>query len=186
MEKRSYKRLTIIERRKIKELKEQRYSIRKIANALGFSSGTIHYELHKGDATGSGQYDPDYAELQSKRNQQEKGREPILSSNPDFAKYIADLILYEKKSPEQICAALRINNPFNVAVSINTIYRAIDENLLPGITRESLCSHETRMFSNGMICIPKWIRNSFQFQDGDVFYIDSSDDGTITLKKKNL
>jgi len=186
MEKRSYKRLTIIERRKIKELKEQRYSIRKIANTLGFSSGAIHYELRKGDVTGSGQYDPDYAELQSKRNQQEKGRKPILSSNPDFAKYIADLILHEEKSPEQVCADLSINNPFNVAVSKNTIYRAIDERLLPGVTRESLCSHETKMFSNGMICIPKWIRNSFQFQDGDVFYINSSDDGTITIKKKNL
>lgn len=62
-------------------------------------------------------------------------------------------------------------------------YRAIDVGLIPGVTRESLRSDRTKMFSDGMICVPTWIREELGLNDGDSFHIAVSPDGCISLKK---
>ena len=48
-----------------------------------------------------------------------------------------------------------------------TIYSAIDDGLIPGVTRESLNSYVTTMFSDGQIHIAKWVRNALDLNDGD-------------------
>ena len=59
-----------------------------------------------------GRYDPEYSEERYQKSLLEKGREAILSLNPELASYISELILEEHKSPEQIMEDLRINDKF--------------------------------------------------------------------------
>ena len=40
------------------------------------------------------------------------------------------------------------------------------------------------MFSNGMVCVPKWIRQELELNDGDIFCVSLLADGKIVLKKK--
>lgn len=182
--KKAYTRLTFEDRIKIERMKKQNYSIRAIAKELGVSSGAIHYELKKGTAFGSGNYDAEYAEAQSKRNASAKARKAILSLNPQLAERIAELILRDGQSPEQIHSTLQAEGPADMIISINTIYRAIDHNLIPGVTRANLRSNETKMFSNGLVCVPKWAREELQLCDGDVFLVEILDGKVILLKKR--
>lgn len=183
--KKNYKRLTLEMRYKIKELRDQRYSIRKIAELIGVSPATVHYEL--GRARG-GSYDPEYAEMQYRVNRQALGREAIIASNKELAEYISQKIL-EGRSPEKIAEMLKneavVGKGRLETVSVNTIYRAIDTGLIPGVTRADLRLNETKMFSNGMVCIPKWMRTLLELRDGDIFHITLSDQGDILLKKKD-
>ena len=70
-------------------------------------------------------------------------------------------------------------------LSVNTIYSAIDNGLIPGVTRNSLHPTKAKMFSNGMVCIPKWIREEFGFHDGDSFSVEVQKDGAILFRKDN-
>ena len=180
-----YKRLTLEMRYKIKELRDQRYSIRKIAEIIGVSPATVHYELGRAR---DGSYDPEYAEMQYRVNRQALGREAIIASNKELAEYISQKIL-DGHSPEKIAEMLKngaaIDKGQLETVSVNTIYRAIDTGLIPGVTRGDLRLRETKMFSNGMVCIPKWIRDLWGLRDGDIFHITLSDQGDIILKKKD-
>lgn len=183
--KRTYTRLTFTDRLKIESMKRQNYSLRAISKEVGVSPSTISYELQKGDALGNGNYDAEYAEQQSRQNASAKARKAILSLKPELAMRIAELILQKGQSPEQIHATLQADGAADTVISINTIYRAIDRGLIPGVTRATLRSNETKMFSNGLICIPKWAREELHFCDGDVFTVEISADETILLKKRN-
>jgi len=183
--KKNYKRLTLEMRHKIKEMRDQQYSIRKIAETIGVSPSTVHYEL--GRASG-GNYDPEYAEMQYRENRKALGREAIIASNKALAKYISQKIL-DGHSPEKIAEMLKneaaVDKSQFETVSVNTIYRAIDTGLIPGVTRADLRLSETKMFSSGMVCIPKWMRDLLGLCDGDVFHITLSDQGDIILKKED-
>ena len=41
------------------------------------------------------------------------------------------------------------------------------------------------MFSDGMICIPKWMRDHLQLQDGVSLHLEIIDSGIITITKDN-
>lgn len=176
--------LTYESRVKIKELQDKGLSIQQIANQIGVCRSTIYNELNRG-LDNCGNYDPEYAEELFIKRQQTKGRQRLLATNSELAQYIADLILKEHYSPEQIIKILKenyISNSIELK-SVNTIYAAIDSGLIPGVTRASLRSCETKMFSDGMICIPKWMREQLQLQDGDSFHLEIFDSGIITVTK---
>ncbi len=176
--------LTYESRTKIKELHDKGLSIQQIADEIGVCRQTIYNELKRGsDSFGS--YDPKHAEELFQERQQTKGRQRLLTINSELAQYIADLILKEHYSPKQIIKSLKEDHPSNAVElkSVNTIYAAIDKGLIPGVTRASLHSCETKMFSDGMICIPKWMREQLQLQDGDSFHLEIIDSGMITLTK---
>jgi len=180
----SYKRLTLAQRKEIKSLKTQGLSIGKIASTLGVSRSTIHYELNR-PMPNNQEYDPVYADAQSREKQKRNKSEPILLSNPALAKEIADMILNLNYSPEQVFEELRAKNEtLSAPVSIPTIYRAIDSGYIPGVSRKTLQKNVTTMFSNGLICIPKWLREELDFHDGDSFSFTLSNDGSISIRKQ--
>lgn len=172
-------------RHKIKEMRDQQYSIRKIAETMGVSPSTVHYEL---ECARGGDYDPECAEIQYQENRQAFGREAIIASNKELAEHIAQKIL-DGYSPEKIAETLKNEDAVNKGrletVSVNTIYRAIDTGLILSVTRTNLRSGTTKMFSNGMVCIPKWMQDLSELHDGDIFHITLSDRGEIILKKED-
>lgn len=68
------------------------------------------------------------------------------------------------------------------SVSVKTIYRAIDQGLIPGVARASLQTEETKIFSDGLIHIPQNLRERFDFRDEDVFKLIVSENKKITIK----
>ena len=61
-------------------------------------------------------------------------------------------------------------------------YSAIDDGLIPGVTRESLISYVTTMFSDGQIHIAKWVRNALDLNDGDELLFEVVDNKIIFTK----
>jgi len=178
--------LTFEKRLKLKELLDCSISISFIAQELGVCRQTIYNELRRGkDETGN--YNPFFSEKQFRLRQQNKGHSAMLKGHPELAAHVADLILQNHYSPKQIVKILESESLKEAVVpsSVNTLYSAIDNGLIPGVTRESLRSNKTKMFSGGMVCIPKRIREKFSFCDGDVFDIEILDDKTIVLKKQS-
>ena len=178
--------LTYESRKKIKRLYDKGLSVQEIADEIGVCKNTIYNEL-KRSSDDCGNYDPQHAEELFQERQQTKGRQRLLATNRELAQYIADSILKEHYSPEQILKNLKEDPPSNAVElkSVNTIYAAIDNGLIPGGTRASLRSCETKMFSNGMICIPRWMREHLQLQDGDSFHLEIIDSGIITITKNH-
>lgn len=82
------------------------------------------------------EYNPDYAQADADKASEIKRRPPILE-NKELAEYIANLILEKKYSPETIVNILKDNKKFS--------------GMIPGVTKESLCSNETTMFSGGLL-----------------------------------
>ena len=68
-----------------------------------------------------------------------------------------------------------------MSISAVSIYSAIDAGLIPGVTRESLRPDTVKMFSGGNIIIPAWVREEYELKDGDLFRIEISKNGIITL-----
>ena len=55
-----------------------------------------------------------------------------------------------------------------------TIYSAIDRGLIPNVTREILYTRNATVFSDGMIHLPKWVREKLSINDGDNLSIRES------------
>ena len=177
--------LTFEKRKEIKKLLNQGVAIQRIAKELGVSRETIYNELRRGkDETGV--YNPVFSEQKFQLRQRGKGRVAKLKESPELAAHIAELLLQNKCSPRQVIEILEeelLDKDADIP-SVNTIYSAIDKGLLPSVTRESIQPNKTKMFSNGMVCIPKWIRERFHFSDGDVFSVEILDDGTVIMKNQ--
>lgn len=161
------------------------YTYRGISEKLGFTASTIHAEVKRGKV--DGQYDPCYSFQKSKSLREKSGREPILCKNSELASYISQLILNEGLTVPEVLDRLNSeNSKFSHKLnSVNTIYRAIDYGLIPGVTRDDLALRTTKMSDEGMVCIPKWLRTKFNLKAGDVFSVDVSTDGQIILKRKS-
>ncbi len=84
---------------------------------------------------------------------------------------------------EQISEITYSSNSKVHSVSRNTIYKAIDEGNIPGVTRESLNKTTTNMFSNGLLRVPDWAKDQQGFCDGDVFELDISIANQVTFRK---
>lgn len=177
-----FKRITFEERLQIEVLLEQGLSMRAIGRSINRSSGAVCCEIKLGSRDGV--YDPRYAQECAQARQRAKGREPVLADSA-LAEYVAKLILEEKLTTLQIVKRLAVERHLFGVVpsSVNSIYRAIDMGLIPGVTRENLRNDRVKMFSNGTICVPTWIREELGLNDGDSFRVAVLPGGCITLTK---
>lgn len=180
----AYSHLTLEDRRTIKSMLDAGASVRQIADKLGKHQRAIFYELKRGKR--DGQYDPEYAENDYVSTQKSKNRPKAkLYDNPVLAQFVADCILQKRLSPKSIIQLINQDARFQGSVrSTNTIYKAIDDGLIPGVTRESLRSNTVKVFSNGNIILPKWICNEYGYKDGDVFFVEVNQKGVITFTKE--
>ncbi len=177
----NHKHLEYAQRLKIKEMLDMSVKKADIAHSLGVSDPTIYREIERG--TINGHYDPKYSEDMYRRQLAEKGAQPICVISPDLAEYIAELILNERLSPAKIIDKLQKSSKWKVVPrSQNTIYKAIDNGWIPGVTRESLKSDVTTVFNNGDIHLAKWVRNTLKIEDGDELSFEVKDNKIIFQK----
>ncbi len=178
-----FKQLTYEKRLEIKKMldADAKTPARAIADKIGVHHSTVSREIKKGMIDGT--YNPEYAEEQAQLARAEKGRVPILESDTQLAALIADMILSKHLSPEKIANIIKADNRYE-NVSINTIYNAIDKGLIPGVTRESLRSTYSTIFSGGQIQIPKWVMEQLNLKDGDILQFEISADNEIIYKKQ--
>ena len=173
--------LTKEQRYKIKEMLDSGVKRNIIVTELGVCERTLYNELKRGKI--NGEYDPEYAHEEYLKKRTNKGVTPILATNPELADYIAKKILNEHKSPEQILKLLRRHKRFKGTItSVHTIYSAIDNGLIPNVTRENLNSHQTHVFNDAYLNIPKWAREKLNINNGDVFNIEVDENKIIFTK----
>ena len=177
---RTFSHLSYDQRQQIRELLDKGTKKVDIARALGVHNATIYREIDRGSVNGN--YDPGHAEEQYRDHLSEKGPQAICSISPELAQHIAGLILEEKLSPAKIIDRLQEENWSTAPKTKTTIYSAIDAGLIPGVTRESLNSYITTMFSDGQIHIAKWVRNSLNLNDGDELLFEVVDNKIIFTK----
>ncbi len=175
-------RLTLDQRKKIKALMDEGISTVEIAETLGVHVATIYREL-KRNTRNDGSYDPNFAQGEAKSRL--KGLSPLAERNPELISFISKNIITEGLSPKEISKLTYSDDAGVHKVSVNTIYRMIDEGKIPGVTRETLRKQSTKMFSGGLLMVPTWVRKQFNFDDGDEFEIDVSVVNQITFRKIN-
>lgn len=177
------KRLTYEQRLEIKRMVDSKVSVSEIGKALGFNKASIYRELDKGG--GINNYNPDYAQ-QVTENKLGSGGAEKKFNNRELALYMASLILDKHMSPEASINYMKSHDcGFSDIPSINTVYRAIDDGLIPGVTRCTLQSKESTLFNGGQLCIPKWAVERLDLKDGDILQIEVTDDGKIIYQKKS-
>lgn len=176
----TFKQLNYEQRLEIKRLLDAKVSVRTIASNIGVHHSSIYREIDRGMVNGI--YNPEYAEKQAQLTRADKGRVPILETDPELATYIAKLILTNHLSPEKIANLIKEDNRYT-NLSTHTIYNAIDNGLIPGVTRESLRSTSSTIFNGGNIVIPKWVLEQLNLKDGDILQFELTDSNEIIYKK---
>ena len=184
MKSQGYKRLSFEERKVIEKMLKCGHSVSNIAKVLDKSHQAIYHELKR--CKGLEQYNADYAQQDHLKRNEGNGRKAILELDESLAQYIYKLIVEESLSPVEIISRLHSENYPDSPSSKTTIYAAIDNGLIPFVTRETLLLKRKKihMFSNGLIKIPKWICEKLNLNDNESLDIDI-DDGKIIIKKSN-
>ena len=171
--------LTLEERKKIEELLKNGCSITKISKILGKSRSGIYKEIERnGD---DNKYDAVIAHKRTLERATNKGKITKIREDSEILDYISNEILVKKKSVKMIAHELE-NTKFE-NLSVNTIYSYIDKGMIAGVSRETLRCNFTKMFSNGLIRLPNWVREKTDFEDGDLFEVIIEDSDTVTLRK---
>lgn len=178
-----YAQLSHYQKLYMKEMLEKGFSKITIAEKLHVSKGTIYNELKRG--TVNGVYDPDYSE---KRRQKLVQRGTAISKDETLARYISYLILEKHMSPQTITMHFKEgNHGFDkYPSSPQTIYNAIEEGLIPGVTKEVLKGKihtEIMTVHSGAITIPQNIREELNIKDGDKYQFECRKNGSIVLRK---
>lgn len=180
---RTFSQLSYEQRLEIKKHLDSGISKRAIADLIGVHHSTVYREIDRG--TINGIYDPDYSEEQYQAKMAEKGPTAILTANPDLASYIADLIINEYLSPDKIVTLLRKDKKYkSISLSRETIYNSIEAGLIPNVTKESLRSNSSTIFSGGHVIIPKWVMEKLELKDGDILQLEINDNNEIIYKKE--
>ena len=95
------------------------------------------------------------------------------------------MILNQKLSPEKIVNVVKENPRFSkISLTKQTIYHSIITGKIPGVTKDSLRTEASTIFSNGQICIPKWVLEALKLKDGDVLDLNLKENGEIVYKKR--
>ena len=177
--KNAFTHLTYEDRLYIEECIVNKVKIRSIAEHLDVSQATIYREINKGKNE-KGVYSPLYAHNNYLKMLKEKGLKPLLNINTELAKTISYFILKDNLSISKIVNKLKKEN--NITISKNTIYSAIDNSLIPNVTRKNLNPKTTKVFSKGLVQLPKYIREKLNINDGDIVNIKIKDNKIIIEK----
>jgi len=122
-----YTRLSCVEREEISRGLSQRYSLRKIAWALGRSASAISREVKAGGC-GKNNYRAVTAQNRANRNSaKRKTGKRKLTANPKLWAYITRKLKKKKWSPRQIAEELKKDYPLDMTMRISpeTIYTYI-------------------------------------------------------------
>ena len=176
------KHFTKKERLQLKHLLDQGTTVSNIALQMGKGERTIYYEIRKGKDK-NGIYDPQRAQDITKKLAAQMGKAGKLEINKALAEKISHMILDEHMSPKEI--VMQLDNMGEHLVT-GTIYSSIDAGLIPGVSWDSYCrSRIIRVFNRGTVIIPQYIRHKCRIKDGDEYVVDSFDQDTIVLKRKD-
>ena len=175
------KHLTLNERLEIKVLLENDVPIHTIAQRIGRSKRTIYYEIERGSVNGV--YSPQQAEKRARMLLSKKGQKPKLTLNKELAIKISHYVNEEKLTLLQILERInRLPNTPQIK-SVNTLYSAIDNGLIPNVTRDSLRINKTSIFSKGLLQVPLWIREELELNDGDEVTLEI-ENGKLIIEKE--
>ena len=172
MAKHSYKRISLKDRENIEKMLKCGHSVSDIAKFLGKARSSIHMEIKR--CQNLGQYNAKFAHEDYQKNNNNKSKSAILKLDKKLSEYISKMILEDSLSVVKIINRLKSEDYPNSPTSPRTIYTAIDNGLIPNVTRETLLLNrkKTHMFSNGLIKIPKWIRDELGLKDNQDLTID--------------
>jgi len=129
-----YKHLSVEDREKIRVFHEQGLSIAETARRLGRNKSTISRELKRNSNT-KNEYSAHKAQKKYKKRKKACGAKRKLE-NRDARQYVEEK-LQNFWSPEQIIGRAKLEKQ-SFSLSCNTIYRAIDNGLLPKTLKKNL------------------------------------------------
>ena len=165
------KNMTVDDRIKIESLLRKGVRKNEIAIILKRSLSTIYNEINRG--TVDGEYNAFYSQQLYEKSMKCKGKKPVLLINEDLANRIADMILNDSMSPEQIYQKMK--SEYRECPSKSTIYNAIYNGLIPNVSKSDLNKKVTNIFSHGLVQLPAWIRCELNLEDGDSLRIQVKD-----------
>lgn len=149
-----YRRMTYTDRLIIEKLYNSGCSYRAIAQRLGFSVSSIHYEVKRGLYSHTDpdtlidypRYSATIGDDDSRWQASAKGGILKLGKRHDYAAEISSRIL-SGESPDSIVGSMKRCNQWTV--STPTLYRYIDQGFIPGITNRNLrqkCRSRKRVY----------------------------------------
>lgn len=129
--------ITEAERYQIEILLQQKYTVPKIADAIGHKYHTVRYEIIKGTVEQLDThlvkhkvYKADYAQMVSEQNMSNRGRNLKIGSDYKFVAYIEDMVRNRKYSPEALLLhAQHEGLVFDTRICAKTIYNYFDMGL---------------------------------------------------------
>jgi len=127
-------------------------SPQKLAEILGKSKRTIQREVKRGWTTKVDTYlrefkayNPDLSQLKADENLLAKGPDLKLGCDFELVNKIADLIINYHYSPDAIIMHFNKQGwPSETRISIRTLYRYIDDDLIPNVTTDNLLRKRKR------------------------------------------
>ncbi len=168
----------------IRKMLDEDRSKSEIARTVGTNRATVYREIERGSVNGA--YDPEFAERTYRSQLSRKGARPILSADPELARYISDMILTEKLNLTRVLERLQAEDRFEtVPRSRMTLYAAIDHGLIPGVTRESLNADTVIVSPGGQIRIAQWVRSRLGIREGDRLRFETDGDSIRFWKDKD-
>lgn len=180
----TYRQLSLQERRTIHKMLREGDSIDAIAETLQIHIATVYREIQRGKRDGSSFYDPEYADEQYNQNKSKRTKPmPMLLKDKQTAEKLSSLLQSGKYSVSEAITELKKLGYENIPTK-STVYSSIDKGLIPNVTRETLKSNETTVFGGGQIRIPKWICEQINLKDGEIIIIENNDKEEIIIKRK--
>ena len=176
---RSFSQLSLEQRVLLSQMLKRGLGAQEISEQMDCHISTVYREIKRGMIS-DGSYDPYFAEKIRLSNQYRKI--PVLLTEKHLSNEIADFLLNGEGSLQDAINSIR-EKGYDKVPTIHTLYSSIDKGLIPGVTRETLRRNQTKMFNNGQIHIPKWIRDKISLSDGDELSIKINEDRSILIKK---
>lgn len=129
--------ITEAERYQIEILLKNKYGIREIAECIGHKYHTVRYEIIKGTVKQLDTnleehyvYKADYAQMISRQNMSNRGRNLKIGNDHEFAAYVEDMVKNKKYSPEALLQHAKNENlQFEITVCVKTLYNYFDMGL---------------------------------------------------------
>ena len=138
--------LTYKDRLVIETLYNKGFKVKDIAADLSVSLPTIYREIERGkyqhknsDWTYTPKYSADKAQTVHDFNVLARGKPLKVNNDHQFVKYVSRKIRKNKYSPQAIIGDIQKHNlEFNTKISYKTIYRYVEQGLIPNVTKKDL------------------------------------------------
>lgn len=135
--------MTYEERIKLETLLDEKCSVSHIAEKLGFTRQSIYNEMARGTYLHDygwyekERYSADRAQAVHDENQKNKGKQIKLGNHHDYAQFLEDKIIKEKRSPAAALAEAK-KEGFGITICVSTLYSYIDKNVFLKLSNKHL------------------------------------------------